>query len=90
MTNSQIFKPKQNMTSPQSPTFISSDSQPGEDPKRPVLLTVQQTADLLQVSPAWVRDHATRKQPHLPRVKLGKLVRFRKDDVEAFIRAWAQ
>jgi hypothetical protein len=37
------------------------------------LMTVGDVANLLHVSGAWVRDHATRKQPRLPVVKVGKL-----------------
>ena len=54
------------------------------------LLTPSQVAARLQVSPSWVRDHATRKQPRLPSVKLGKLLRFRPQDVEEFIEKWCQ
>lgn len=54
------------------------------------LLTPPEVAKLLDVSVGWVRDHATRKQPHLPAVQLGKLQRFRTDDVEEFIRRWCQ
>lgn len=54
------------------------------------LLTVPQVAKLLNVSAGWVRDHATRKQPHLPSVRLGKLIRFRPEDLETFIATWCQ
>ena len=54
------------------------------------LMTPSEVADLLRVSTAWVRDHATRKQPHLPAVKVGKLLRFRMQDVEEFIEQWCQ
>ena len=40
----------------------------------------------LGVSSAWVRDHATRKSPRIPTVKVGKLLRFRPVDVREFIR----
>jgi predicted DNA-binding transcriptional regulator AlpA len=42
------------------------------------------------VSAGWVRDHATRKQPRLRAVKLGKLLRFRQQDIEEFIQTWCQ
>ena len=51
----------------------------------PRLLTPIEVAKWLGVSPGWVRDHATRKRPHLRAVKLGKLLRFRQKDVEEFI-----
>lgn len=54
------------------------------------LLSVAQVAAILGVSAAWVRDHATRKQPHVKCVKVGKLLKFRHEDVEEFIRAWCQ
>jgi len=56
------------------------------------LLTVAEVAALLRVSEAWVRDHATRKQPRLPAIKLGKLLRFRRGDVMEFLenlKKWA-
>ena len=51
----------------------------------PRLLSVDDVAGMLQVSAAWVRDHATRKQPRLPVVRIGKLLRFRAPDVEQWI-----
>jgi excisionase family DNA binding protein len=50
------------------------------------LLTPQQVADRLGVSERWVRDHATRRSPRIPVVKLGALLRFRPADVEEFLR----
>ena len=51
------------------------------------LLNVQFVAEWLDLSPAWVRDHASgRRRPFLPSVKLGKLVRFRCEDVQQFIQ----
>jgi excisionase family DNA binding protein len=52
------------------------------------LLTTEEVAEWLSVSPGWVRDHATRKQPRLPSLKLGKLLRFRTEDVKEFIQRW--
>jgi helix-turn-helix protein len=54
----------------------------------PSLLTLDQVAGMLAVSKAWVRDHATRRNPRLPVVRLGgrrALLRFRLQDVEGFI-----
>lgn len=51
------------------------------------LMTVDDVAARLQVSAAWVRDHATRRTPRLAHVKVGSLLRFRADDVEAFVDA---
>jgi excisionase family DNA binding protein len=54
--------------------------------KRAPLLTVREVAEWLNVSSAWVRDHATnRRRPALPAVKLGKSLRFREDQIEDFI-----
>jgi predicted DNA-binding transcriptional regulator AlpA len=51
------------------------------------LLHPRQVAEWLGVSPAWVLDHASgRRRPCLPSVKLGKAVRFRREDVEQFIQ----
>lgn len=54
------------------------------------LLTPKEVAEILSVSTAWVLDHSTRRRPHLPSVKLGKAVRFRRTDVEEFIRECAR
>ena len=54
------------------------------------LLTLDQVAAVLGVSKAWVRDHATRRQPRLPVVRLGgkrAVLRFRPEDLQAFINS---
>ena len=54
---------------------------------RSQLLTVRQVSEWLNVSPSWVRDHATnRRRPALPSLKLGKSLRFREDQVSEWIR----
>lgn len=54
---------------------------------REPLLTVQQVAELLSMSCAWVRQHSSGlRQPQIPSVKLGKSIRFRRTDVDEFIR----
>lgn len=60
------------------------------EPVREKLLSPGEVAQWLGVSAGWVRDHATRKEPRLPTVRLGKLMRFRATDVEDFIRTWCQ
>jgi excisionase family DNA binding protein len=65
--------------------------QPSEtnEPKglRSQLLTVRQVSEWLNVSPSWVRDHATnRRRPALPSLKLGKTLRFREDQLAEWIR----
>lgn len=46
------------------------------------LMTTEQAAAYLAVKPSWLRDH-----PEVPRVKLGRLVRYRVADLEAWIDA---
>ncbi len=51
------------------------------------LLTPKEVAAWLGVSVPWVLDHASgRRRPQIPSVKLGKVVRFRCEDLEEFIR----
>ena len=55
---------------------------------RLALLTLDQVAQMLGTSKAYVRDHATRRNPRIPCVRLGgrrALLRFRPQDVEQFI-----
>jgi predicted DNA-binding transcriptional regulator AlpA len=52
------------------------------------LLTLDQVSEMLSVSKAWVRDHATRRNPRIPVVRLGgkrAVLRFRAQDIEQFI-----
>jgi predicted DNA-binding transcriptional regulator AlpA len=54
---------------------------------REELLSAAEVAQWLRVSRAWVFEHANgRRRPRLPSVKLGKSVRFRPVEVDAFIR----
>jgi hypothetical protein len=53
------------------------------------LLGPADVARWLGVSSGWVRDHATRKEPRLKSVKVGKLLRFRPEDIEDFLRTWS-
>jgi hypothetical protein len=54
------------------------------------LLGPRDVARWLGVSSGWVRDHATRKEPRLRTVKVGKLLRFRPEDIEEFLRQRAE
>jgi hypothetical protein len=55
------------------------------------LWTPEQVARRLNVSPDWVRDHSSRKEPRLPVIRLGGgpgragLLRYRASQVEKFI-----
>ncbi|HWQ53554.1 MAG TPA: helix-turn-helix domain-containing protein [Bryobacteraceae bacterium] len=49
------------------------------------LLGPVQVADQLGVSVAWVRDHATRKQPRLPMFKIGGLLKCHPEDLERWV-----
>lgn len=62
----------------------------GGENRREQLLSPDKVAEWLGVSAAWVRDHATRKEPKIPVVRIGKLMRFRESDVEEFLRKWRQ
>jgi hypothetical protein len=55
------------------------------------LWTPEQVARELNVSPDWVRDHSSRKEPRLPVIRLGGgpgragLLRYRASQIEKFI-----
>lgn len=51
------------------------------------LMRPHSVAKRLGVSERWVRDHATRRFPKLPVVKLGPLLRFRSVDVDEFVES---
>lgn len=54
------------------------------------LLTINEVAEWLGVSKAWVYDHVTRKRPFLPCVRFGELTRFRREEIERFIQEHAR
>lgn len=54
------------------------------------LLTIDDIARWFGVSRAWVYDHTTRKRPLLPCIRFGDMTRFRRSDVEGFIRSHAK
>lgn len=59
-------------------------------PVAAALLTGEQTAAILNVSPATLAVwRCTRRYPGLKYCKIGKCVRYREQDVQAFIRAGA-
>ena len=56
------------------------------DPDR--LLDVPEVAAMLRMYEAWVRQHSNGlRQPAIPSIKLGKCVRFRREDVLEFIKS---
>jgi hypothetical protein len=53
------------------------------------ILTVEQVAELLLMTPAWVRAHANHsRRPYLPGFKAGKYIRFRRGAVREAITKW--
>ncbi len=48
------------------------------------LLTVKQVSELLQVKPEWLYDKT--KSGDFPHVRLGRHIRFRPVDIEAYLR----
>jgi len=59
---------------------------PAELPPR--LWTLDEVAEFLQMSRDWVRDHATRRQPRIPSIRLGgrrAVLRFRPADIKRFV-----
>src|ERR1017187_7189 len=58
-------------------------SHPNQNDER--LLNARQVADKLGVSERFIRDHTTRRSPRIPAVKLGKLIRYRRADVDDFM-----
>jgi excisionase family DNA binding protein len=82
--NSAEPKPAfQTIRFPEPVSHIGSTSHPAGAEIR--LLTPQEVASRLGVSERWVRDHATRRSPRIPAVKLGPLLRFRLSDIEDFL-----
>jgi len=72
----------------------TSDTLPISEPRGLAydpLLTPEQVARRMNVSPDWVRDHSSRKIPRLPVIRLGGgagrawLLRYRASKIEEFI-----
>lgn len=52
------------------------------------LWSLDEVAEFLGMSKAWVRDHATRRQPRIACVRMGghrAILRFRRCDIEQFV-----
>jgi excisionase family DNA binding protein len=57
-----------------------------EKSTRSPLMTVRQVSEWLNVSPSWVRDHATnRRRPAWPSLKFGKRFAIHEDQVAEWI-----
>jgi excisionase family DNA binding protein len=65
---------------------VSSHDQP--DARQPLLYTAEQAAELLQVSPSWLRKKAAARA--VPCTFLGKHLRFSAADIAAIITAGRQ
>ena len=61
--------------------------QPQNGNSREKLLKAEEVADILQVSPGWVRAHANGRRPELLAVKMGKCLRFRPEKIKEFIES---
>ncbi|MFZ1083450.1 MAG: helix-turn-helix domain-containing protein [Terracidiphilus sp.] len=59
---------------------LNAVSQIGEQ-----LMTAIEVAGVLRTSERYVRDHTTRRFPKIRAVCLGKLIRYRRSDVDEFI-----
>jgi predicted transcriptional regulator of viral defense system len=55
------------------------------------ILTVEEVAEWLRVTPSWVRAHANKnRRPFLPGFKAGKYVRFERGTVRLAVAKWQQ
>jgi excisionase family DNA binding protein len=49
------------------------------------LLTPDEVAVLMDVKMSWVMDHVTRVKPIIPHIRLGKVIRFKREAVLAWL-----
>jgi predicted DNA-binding transcriptional regulator AlpA len=64
-------------------TAVSPQTSPIDDP----LLTADDVAHRLKVSPDWVWDHSSRRAPLLPVIRIGDgALRYRQSQIEEFIQ----
>ncbi len=54
------------------------------------LLTIAEAANVLGMSTFYIYDHATRLEPRIPCVRLGRRIRFRRSDLRAFVESNAK
>jgi hypothetical protein len=88
--NSNLGSQKSTRVPPGADSVGSASVSPKEFVYDP-LWTPEQVAERLNVSPDWVRDHSSRKEPRLPVIRLGGglgragLLRYRASQIEKFI-----
>jgi excisionase family DNA binding protein len=81
---------------PTADTYSRSSSRTPNEPARTggrnnlhELLTVEEVAALLKVSPSWVYEHTrsrgTPRAERLPHIKIGKYLRFEADAIRTFL-----
>ena len=55
------------------------------------LLTPEEVAQRLNVTPSWVKKHANRqRKPYIPCVKMGSVLRFNSGQIDEFIQECAR
>lgn len=67
------------------------DRKRGERMNGAQLMTAGEVAKMLKVSESWVRQHANgHREPHLPCIKMGAVLRFNPREIEAFVDSQRQ
>ena len=67
---------------------LATQSAPRVSPEAEALLTVHEVAELLRVPVSWVYERTRRRGiERLPHLKIGKYLRFRREDVLGWIDA---
>jgi excisionase family DNA binding protein len=56
---------------------------------RDKLLTPDEVAVLMDVKMSWVMDHVTRVEPIIPHIRLGKMIRFKREAVLAWLDSYS-
>jgi excisionase family DNA binding protein len=75
----QLKPPKKRMTThPRSADGLRTASRSGDD-----LLTAEEVAALLRVTPAWV--YAQTRRQRIPHLRLGRYVRYRREALETWM-----
>jgi excisionase family DNA binding protein len=62
-----------------------ADAEAAQSNRDERLLNAREVAEKLGVSERFIRDHTTRRSPKIPAVRLGKLIRYRRTDVDDFM-----